>query len=151
MAAPTSIRVAAKRRLVELLTDQPILEGVQVTYGWPGNDLQHESVWVGATRGPVTIPTMRAGRKARDDLFTIDVHFMAGTPGQPDAETADARVEELYTALEDVLATKNTLDDLDGILRAIQNGDVEFADPQATDQGWVGFCTATVEIHARLD
>ena len=123
MTVTTSIRVATKARFVELLIEK--LAAVQVSYGWP-QDLEDECVWVGAATGPVTIPSYRAGRATRDDTFTVEVHFMAAKPGQT-AQDADRRVEELYSALEDICADNPSLGGLDGLKYAAQlGGDVEF-------------------------
>jgi hypothetical protein len=145
----SSARTAVKARLVELLAAR-LPPDVQVSYGWPGADMRDEAVWVGACRGPVTVADLRAGRKTRDDTFTLDVHFMAGRPGQT-AQTADERVEELYWALEDLLADDPTLGGVDGLRHAAQlGGDVEFEGPQATSEGFVAFATARITVKTRL-
>jgi len=144
----TSIRAAVKTRLVELMSDA--VGDVQVTYGWPGKDLKTECIYVGKTTGPVTVADMRGGRKTRDDTFTIEVHFLAGKPGQT-ARAADERVLELYGVFEDVLAANGNLGGFPGVLWAAQLGDdFETADPAPTTEGYLGIATAHAHIKTRL-
>jgi len=147
--ATTSIRTAAKAKLVDLLAGRPELAGVQVAYAEPVSNVEAEHVFLGGARGLVNIPTMRTGRKTRDDTFVQEIHFTAGKPDQT-AEQADTRVEEMYGALENLLATDPSLENLDGLKWAIQNGEVEFFEPEAHAEGYVGYCTARIELKSRL-
>src|SRR5437764_12511497 len=110
MNPTTSIRTAVKERLVSLLSQE--LTAVQVSYAWPGKDFQNECVYLGASRGNVTIPVYVAGRKTRDDTFTVNVHFYAGKPGQSPAKETDQRAEELYAALQHIPPYNPQLDDI---------------------------------------
>lgn len=144
----TSIRTAAKVRLVELLAVE--LTPVQVAYAWPGEDAKDECVFLGGVQGNVSVRDMRSGRKARDDTFTIAVHFYAGKPGQK-AQEADERAEVLYSALENVLADNPKLGDLDGILWAAQmNDSTEYREPEADAEGYVGEVAAFVQVKTLL-
>lgn len=151
--ASTSVRVAAKQRLVELLA--VALAPVQVTYAERvSNERQDERVFLGSVIGSVSVRDFRSGRKARDDTFSIIVYFVAGKPQQTDIQ-ADARVEELYGALENLLATNprlaNEAGPLDGIQWAAQlNSDTEFAEPEPTQEGWEGKASAHVQIKTLL-
>jgi len=142
------MRALVKTRLVELLAGA--VAGVQVSYGWP-KQLAHECIYVGATRGPVSVANMRAGRKQRDDTFTVEVHFLAGKPRQT-AQQADERVLELYAVLEDVIAANGNLGGLAGVLWAAQLADeLEVADPAPTDEGYLGIATARISVKTRLN
>ena len=75
-------RVAAKTRLFETIAGLGDLKLValgtdtvttQVTYTFPRTGLEQASVWLGAVTGSLDYPTMSAGRKRREDTFTIDV------------------------------------------------------------------------------
>lgn len=147
--AATSVRTATKVRLVDLLRAHTALGGVRVDYSWPGRGLEREAVYAGRARGPVEISTMRAGRKARTDTFTVEVWFVAGAPGQTALE-ADERAQALCTALEDVLANDPRLGGaVDGLIDAVL-ADVDGPDPDPTDEGWVSIVRAEVRCRARL-
>lgn len=75
----------------------------QVDYGWPGDVIEKECIWITETRGTFEIPTLKAGRKSRDEeyevMVTIDVLKVGGTPAQAEA----AAFTHLAT-IEDILA-----------------------------------------------
>jgi hypothetical protein len=143
----TSIRTAVKTRLVDLLTDA--LNPVQVSYGWPGQDLQDESVFCGQTTGQVTVADFRAGRKTRDDTFTVEVFFLAMKPGQTAAQ-AEERAEELYGSLETALAENPKLGDLPGVIHVAQLGnEVEIKSAPSTE-GWEAEVRAVITVKTRV-
>jgi hypothetical protein len=150
VSPPTnSVRTAAKRKLTELLAER--LPGVQVSYGYAGRDAQDECVWTDdIVDGEVTIANMGAGRKQRDDRFTILVVFTSALPSHETAEEAETRVEELYNALEDVLADYPTLDRLPGVGHAIQKGQAVGPESDPRDEGWAAFMSASVEVLSHL-
>lgn len=144
----TSVRAVVKARLVELLVGSA--GAVQVSYGWP-QDRKDELIYVGATRGTVTVADLRAGRKTRDDTFTVEMHVLAGKPGQRTAQAAEERALELCALIEDVLAANPTLGDLDGVLWAAQRdtrSDTE--DPVPTPEGYLGVAQIDIEVKTRL-
>lgn len=152
--ATTSVRVAAKLRLFELLTAAAPPD-VQVLYAFDATTIAHESIFLGGTVGAVKVRDFRSGRKARDDTFTITVHFWADMPGQETPEVADARVEELYGILEDLLATNARLANDQGPLDGVQwgaqlDGQVQFAEPAPSKEGWTGEATADVQFKTLL-
>lgn len=151
--ALTSIRVAAKRRLLELLKAERALDDVDVFYAWTG-DPERDHIRVGAapTSGAEQVPTMKAGRKHRDDRFGISVYVLASTPGREHDE-AEERTEELLAIVESVVAVHSLLqlndDGLDGVVMATV-GDLDGPDSDATDQGALGYGRLVVNVHARL-
>lgn len=97
----------AKAALVTLIGTA--LTGVQVTYGRPADSqLERECVWVGDATGQQRVPTMKAGRKARHETYSIEVVcWVADTRGL--ISTAEARCFELVGEIEDVVADDPTL------------------------------------------
>jgi hypothetical protein len=150
MTPTTSVRVAAVRRLLDLVQQQ--LPDVQVAFGWPGADLENEAVWFdGVTEGTVEPGpgAMKSGRKRRQDRFTITLQLAAGS-ATFSAEEAAERVQELYNAVENVCADNPTLDDLDGVQHAVQNGTTTGPEPVAMESGYSAFIEASVEVLAHL-
>ena len=98
---------AAKAALVALIG--AALAGVQVTYGRPADaQLERECVWVGDATGTHRVPVMAAGRKRRQEDYSIEVIcWVAKTHGLISA--AEARCFELLGEVEDVVADDPTL------------------------------------------
>lgn len=145
----TSIRTAAKRRLVDILTQDPALNGVQVVYGWSGPEPEDDHIRVGAP--PTTGVTARAvfsggGRDQREDRFSLSVYIFAHGAGRSHEE-AEERCEALYAVIEDVLASNDTLDDLDGLIGAVIAG-VDGPDSWPTTEGASADMRAAVDLHA---
>ena len=152
--ASTSVRTAVKKRLVDLLT--AVSGPVPVDYGWPGQALEDEHIYLGSTAGSVKIRDFRSGRKARNDTFTQAIYFHAKKPGQ-NGQEADERVEELYALLENILATNTKLAlngvDLDGVLWAAQlDNETDFPGPMpsADGEGWEAEAVAYVQVKTIL-
>jgi hypothetical protein len=142
------IRVAAKRRLVELL--KAGLPDWEIVYGWDGPTPERDHIRVGAppTSGSETVPTMKAGRKFRDDRFGISLYILAATPGRTHVE-AEERVEVGLAGVDSVLADNSRLGALDGVLMATL-GDVDGPDSDPATEGALGYGRAVVNVHARL-
>lgn len=145
--AETAIRTAVKTELLTQISAEDALDKVQVGPGFPA-ELEDESVWVNRITGKVTLPVGKAGRRARDDKFTITFVFMSARPGDS-AEESEARVEGFYSALEDVLAADFKLGGIDGLESAVM-GNVEGPVTDPTTEGHASFMAADVDCHARL-
>lgn len=148
MAGLTSIRTAAKARLATVLT--AALSGVQVSYGWPGQDVARETVYIGKTRGAYEHAGFQAGRKQREDRFTVDVWFVAANPGQATPLVAEQRVETLFAALDTALADDPRIGNTVSGLSWSLVGSVDGPDSSPNDEGWVSVIRAEVEFVTRL-
>lgn len=142
----TSVRSAVKTYLVDQLESR--LDPVPVAYGWPGRNLERDHVWIDRVTGNVEFPLAMAGRKSRNDDFTVRVVFQASAPGDSILE-ADARAEEFYGHLEDLIAGDVSLGTMDGVVHAVL-GAVEGPSGELTDEGAVSFVIADVAVKARL-
>ena len=154
MVATTSIRTRVRDEIIARLNQHPALMGtdgnrVPISPGLPGGSLEREHVFVARITGRRNIAFMEAGRKTRDDEFTISFVFMTATPGA-DTLDADNRAEQMSTALEDVLADDPTLGDLDGNFWAVE-AEANGPDHQLTDEGAVAFMHIDVECRARYE
>ncbi len=99
----TSTIPAVKDALVARLRAHPTLAGVQVERSHPGDTLEQEAVWLGRVIGSNSWVAMRAGRKPRDESYTVQVFIEVIMPGEPETAAED-RVLACYGALEDVIA-----------------------------------------------
>lgn len=146
--ATTNIRSAFSDALVTALKAHASLSGVQVEPGWPGDELEGEAVWLDEITGDMAFPLLKAGRKPRNDVFTVPVELQAGNAAQTLSEARN-RCGVFLAALEDVLANDPTLSSLDGVLWT-EPGTVRGPFPIRTKQGAVGFCRAEIVVHSRL-
>lgn len=147
MSPTTSIRWTCVKHLIDLLRDHALMAGVVVEPGWPGDQVGPETVWVADLDGQVNIPVMTGGRKQRDDLFRIP--FEIRIVGNVDLDATFARLTEIVSAIEDVLADSPTLSELDGVVSAeVTEERFSIADVPAT--GRVGMAELVVSVHSRL-
>lgn len=150
----TAIRVAVKRRLVELLGAEPSIPDVDIIYAWSGTS-ERDHIRVGAppTSGDSSVPTMKSGRKHRDDRFGISCYILAATPGREHDE-AEARVEVMLAAIDSLLADRSLLEDANGVplpgVVMVTLGDLDGPDSDASDEGALAYGRCTVNVHARL-
>lgn len=145
----TTIRTASMYALIELLqadertTGVPILDAVTVEF-------PDEGYAFGDIDGNLTIPTMKVGRLAGEDTWTVPALTWAHRPGQ-DARAARERAEELHQVLYDIVHNSAKLGGVDGLLRCTLGG---FAGPDAAVQGdgegYVAYCSSTLEFAARI-
>jgi hypothetical protein len=144
------IRVACKKQLVQLLLAAPALADWQVVYSWTthGPDRDHIRVGLAPTSGESNVPTMKAGRKFRDDRFGISLYVLASAPGRS-FEEAEERVEQALGVIDDVLAEAGGTLSLDGVVDA-SIGDFDGPDSDATEQGALGYGRLVVNFHTRL-
>ena len=105
--ATSSTVPTAKAALVELFG--AALSGVQVEYGRPAdNDLKRECVYVGDVTGAQRIPVHSAGRKPREEAYSIEV-VVAVLKTRGGLSDAEERAFELLAECEDVVADDSTL------------------------------------------
>lgn len=130
---------------------------VQTSYAWPGPDSEHESVFLG--RHPELddirvdanhqIPTLKAGRKQRQESYSIPVTVFVFRPDlSPDgAQTCETQGFSILDDIEDVLA-----DDPQIGLTSIQwatAGDIQ-ALLWPFQSGWASEIVLSVNVEARL-
>lgn len=147
--ATTSTVPAVRAALVSLLTSAINDTDVQVTHGRQQNSLVKRQVVTVGAASPYTseIANLKAGRKQRDETYSIEVIFWVAKPrGVP--YDADTRVWTLFAELEDLLADDPTLGGVDGLAWAVL-GDVE-GDVAIEAEGPVAWLVASVDCKARL-
>lgn len=147
MTATTSIRWEAATRVVALLRSEPLLAGVTIEPGWPGDRVpQAELIWLDEIDGTVAIPVMTGGRKQRDDVFTLPLQMRVIGLGTLDDTMA--RLATLVATVEDLLADDTSLADLEGVLSA------EVTEERQTSamfpEGPAGFAEVVITVSTRL-
>lgn len=98
----------ARATLLAALQAKPALAQIQVAYQHPGDAREADSIYLGEVRRDSSIPTLRAGRKTREERFTIDVWVDCAGDG-PTAQTASERAWGYVGELEDILADDPSL------------------------------------------
>lgn len=119
-----------------------------VTRHHPGDAMKREAVFSGRVRGRSTIPVMRAGRKKREEDYTVEVWIrVAKASTEADAED---RSFELLGELEDRLANDPGLGLGEPTLRATLDGwETETGFDPGTG-GWETVLRADVGVANRL-
>ncbi len=146
--ATTSIRWAAVNQIVSLVSESPLMAGVVVATGFPGEQIAKTAqlVYIDEIDGVVSIPVMVGGRKERNDDFEIPIQIKVIGFGTLD-ETM-IRLTEIIAVIENTLAENTSLADLDGVLSA------EISRERMTSamlqEGPVGFAEVIVSVSTRL-
>lgn len=96
-----SDRPAVRRRIVEVLAAAPGLEAVQVSYSYPAAATRNEAIWTGLVEGNQDQVDFGAERPGRDDEWQLGL--AVAVAGLADEQTADARCQELVTAVCEAL------------------------------------------------
>lgn len=127
-----------------------VAQGITPTVTWQPWSTA-DQVFIGGVDGTSEIPTMKAGRKQRNEDYDIDVVFRAANTGGTSTGGRDAkeRCISYFAALDDILAddtTVNSLDILWAVLSTFEMRDV----PLPNDSGWGTEIVATVTVSARL-
>lgn len=143
-----SVVVACKKALVALLAARPGLDGVQVAYSWPGDDLvERERVFMGRARGDHTPDGLKAGRTFRNERATFDVEIqvekVGGTP-----EEAEERASAIGKELEECVADNRTLGGVIGLNWAVMSSWTSTV--LYNDKGSLAAMTYTIRYAARL-
>lgn len=101
--------VSVKKALRDALQAHQSLDGIQVEYGWPGDDkLDRERIWLGRVRFDHDPASMKAGRVFRNEEGTVDVFVDAEVIGGS-PEEADERAQALGQVIEEVVADNPNL------------------------------------------
>jgi hypothetical protein len=148
--ATTSTVPTVKAALVTLLTAAIAGTDVQVMHGRTQDSLvkKRRVVVVGAA-SPYSseIANIVAGRKQRDERYTVDVLFLVA---QPRGKAADAETAawSMFAVLQDVLADDPSLGGVDGLVWAVL-GSVD-SDVAMEKEGPVAWISAGVDCYGRL-
>lgn len=146
--ATALVRWPICQQFIALLRDQPLLAGVQVEPGWPGDQLAAEAIWVDGMDGQLTLPVMMAGRKIVDDKFLLTIVFHV--TNRTDLYDTQNRLSEMVSAALNVIQNDPGLDNFDGVLDSDPptiRGPVAALSPE----GHVGYADLTVNVHSRIN
>jgi rRNA maturation endonuclease Nob1 len=147
-----SNRAAVKQAVVDALTAHANLIDVPVSLGWPGKHIERRHVWIARTTGEVTYPHVMAGRKTRQDDYTITVLFYAAVPGDNIKEAED-RVELMFQAFDDLAADGQALSDSDsdtlGLIWSLAAGTREGPNSELDDEKAIAVMTGDISVQAR--
>lgn len=122
--------------------------GTEVRWGRPPDALvPRHAVYLGDVSLTSRIPTIKAGRKQREERYTFDVVVWEAPP-RGTAEAAMTQALATYDLLDDLLADDPTLANLDGLVSATIS-DADMTSSQ-TNEGPIVVLVATVAVHARL-
>lgn len=124
------------------------LAGVQVGYSHPGSAIEAEAVYLGAARGSDEVPVVRAGRKKRQESYTLDVFFDVVADG-PTGQEASERAWTLFGELEDLLADDPSLGQAQPFWAVLGEWTETLFFDDAR-QGFGSLLRAGVQIEARL-
>lgn len=108
--ATASTVPTVKAALVSQLAARAALAAVPVSYGWLGVATKGESISLDPPEdthtGGSRIPTMKAGRKAREEEFTVvaAIQVVQGGGNPRNAATTEARAFALLAELDGLLA-----------------------------------------------
>lgn len=104
----SSCIVALRNTVITGLQAQPALAGVQVTYGWPGDDLaQRSRVFTNRARAAQAPTSLKAGRTFRDEDGSFDVVVQVLVVAG-DAYDADSTAIGLGLVVEEYVADNRT-------------------------------------------
>lgn len=146
----TSIRWSCTKHLLDLLRRHELCQGVGITAGHPGDKRsQMDEIWPLSIDSEVVVPTSKAGRKARDDRFTVTL--VVRVSGRISVDALDAtqvRLAELLGAIEDVFADDPSLEDFPGVISAEITSERQTA--ADTPDGVLGYGEAVITVHTRL-
>lgn len=140
--------VAVRKQIVAQLQAAAGLTGVQITYAFPGVDRQaQESIFTAFATIDHTVPTMKAGRKTRDEEYVqqliIEVH------GHGDSqETVDTRAWALLAEVENVFADDPNLGIPDTVLWATIQSATDVGG--SIDRGHACRIEVDIAVRARL-
>ena len=151
----TSTIPAVKAKLVELLGDAL---SVPVTYCWPGPNTGQQAVFLGRhpelddirIDGQQEIPTIKAGRRQRQESYTVPITVWTFRPDLDASAGAVAEAEAFVLAghVEDVLADNWTL----GLGPQVHKVSVDTVGSTLFpfQKGWACELVLTLDVAARL-
>lgn len=140
---------AARQALYYLLVAEPLLAGVQISYGAPANHEEPEVVALLGVRN-ITEEPEQLGMIRKEETYLLDVGVKAHSR-TADAATTDARGFAIAEAVRGVAGTTRTNITLSGTVRTamVVNEETEGVQP-AEGGGWVIFLLLQFECSARI-
>lgn len=138
--------------LAARFADSPELVGCPVYTAPPRSDVRPPRfIWLAAGDGIVVIPTMKAGRKVRDDTFQVDAWCLAYGDGDPDGTATSVAAESLGQAIDNVLADDPHLK-LEGIdyVISVTVSDANGPRPIPTEIGYEAAFHLVLEAKVRM-
>lgn len=163
--ATVSTIPTVKARIVTVLTAATTTSGpdggaLQVTYAWPGpNTLEHEAIFLGfhpALRdirldADHDIPTIKAGRKQRQENYTIPMTIWTFRPDldADEAATAEARAFTLLGLVEDEFADDVNIGLANAVIHHLQVESISTT-LFPFETGWACALEVDVTVRARL-
>lgn len=138
-----------KSALVDALSARAGLTGVQVSYGFPNQEVSDEAIWLQDANSNNSIPTYKAGASVKvEEVYTVTVACQVlMSQGEPQ-ETADARAVELLREVQQAVAENPRL--IPTILHAQLTGWRHHGGPLETGGGHGSRFDVQVEVRARL-
>ena len=159
MSATRLTRSAVLRRLLRLIAasdDLPI--GVTVHRGMPRGGPDSDLIASGDIAGDeISTPTMRSGRKATRDQYTIQLFCVAFVDGDDQFDDADDQAERLAEVVRAVLVDSPQLVDLtdrDEPDLCVTSAQISLADgpsPWHVDTGSASLVTLYVAVDQRIN
>lgn len=134
-------------RILDMIRPLPELVDATVEPGYPGDAAGPVAVWVSDIDSEIRIPTMKAGRKHRNDDFVVPVEVRA--QGFADLTDTAAKLDEVLGAIESRFADDPGLGALDGVIAAEVQGRRRSVGVLKSG-GAVGFGQIPVGVKTRL-
>lgn len=153
--ATTSTIPTLKAAIIATLDARAGLNGVHVVYAWDGPAMEGESVFLDppdtTQPGRSQIPTLKAGRKAREETFTVVLVVQVAQAGGT-ADTAATTEARAYAILAEA---ENTFADDPGLAAVVgPTGRFILGDHTRTltafEKGWVSRLEQNIECAVRL-
>lgn len=121
--------------------------GVDVSYAWQPWG-QSDQIFLGDVEGTSTIPTVKSGRKQRQESYRIDAVIRVVDADSDDAAVTEARAETLMAVLGDVLADDPQISAATAIQWAMVGDFTSRIVPR--DRGRACEIVVGIEVEARL-
>lgn len=106
-------------------------------------------VFFGGSSGDMSVPTMKAGRKARDDEFELTLCLTATVDGADSGEASDDVVWELFEVLESLHADDPTFGGQVEGLQYATFGRVDGPNPYPVEDAYASDILVTIDCKSR--
>lgn len=145
--ATVNIRRTVRLELRDAL--RSALPGVQVEVGWPGDDAEAPSIWLGGFNGSKVVRFIGDGetRRIYDDDWSMALYL---TAIGPDVESSEEQMDELANAVEEALATNGDLGGVDGLGESGVEIQMDEDEPVHTQAGVILTGVMHVPFEARI-